>query len=84
MARAKRVRETPEVAKGVARMVMALGRRIEDPADLAEFAALRAAIDLAEREAVARQRALGFSWSEIGTGLGTTRQNAQQRFNRKA
>lgn len=79
-------RETPDVAKGVARMMRALGRRVgrEDPVDLAELQALRVVLDEAEHEAVSMLRDEGFSWSEIGDGLGTTRQNAQQRFtNRK-
>lgn len=86
MTRRRIERETPDVAKGVARMVRALGRRIgrEDPVDLAELHGLRAALDEAEKEAVTGLRANGYSWAEIGEGLGTTRQNAQQRFtNRK-
>lgn len=86
MARRKVERETPDVAKGVARMIRAMGRRVgsEDPIDLQELGRLRAALDEAEREAVAMLRDNGCSWAEIGEGLGTTRQNAQQRFtNRK-
>lgn len=85
--RIKRERETPEVAAGVSRMIRALGRRLAagDPVDLLELAKLREAIDCAERDAVAGQRETGFSWTEIGVGIGTTRQNAYQRFsNRKA
>lgn len=86
MGRRKVERETPDVAKAVARMIRAVGRRVgsEDPIDLQELARLRRALDEAEREAVAMLRANGSSWAEIGDGLGTTRQNAQQRFtNRK-
>lgn len=84
--RAKAPRETVDVARGVARMVRALGRRIgdEDPIDLANLALIRQALVEAEREAVASMRARGDSWAEIAEGLGTTRQNAQQRFTRKA
>jgi hypothetical protein len=83
--RAKVERETPEVAKAVGRMVRAVGRRIgrEDPVDLVELRRLREALDEAERLAVEGLRERGFSWAEIGDGLGTTRQNAQQRFTRK-
>jgi hypothetical protein len=83
--RTKVERETPDVAKAVARMVRAVGRRIgaEDPVDLVELRRLREALDEAERLAVEGLRERGFSWAEIGDGLGTTRQNAQQRFTRK-
>ncbi len=87
MARMKVERETPDVAKGVARMIRALGRRVGDgdPVDLQELRMLRAVLDEAERAAVEGQRANEFSWAQIAEGLGTTRQNAQQRFtNRKA
>lgn len=86
MTRSKPPRETPDVAKGVARMVRALGRRVgdEDPIDLQELHSIRVALDEAEREAVGLLRSKGCSWADIGEGLGTTRQNAQQRFtNRK-
>lgn len=85
MPKAKTPRETPDVAKGVARMVRALGRRVgdEDPIDLQELQVIRKALDEAEREAVALLRERGCSWAEIGEGLGTTRQNAQQRFTNK-
>ena len=85
--RAKRERETPEVTAGVVRLIRALGRRIGagDPVDLLELKRLRDAIDAAEREAIDGQRETGFSWTEIAVGIGTTRQNAYQRFaNRKA
>lgn len=83
--RRKVERETPDVAKGVARMIKAVGKRIgcEDPVDLAELRRLREALDEAEVLAVSGLRASGNSWSEIGEGLGTTRQNAQQRYSRK-
>lgn len=86
MAKAKSERETPDVGKGVARMIRAMGRRVgsEDPVDLQELRLLRAALDEAEREAVAMLRANDYSWTEIGQGLGTTRQNAQQRYGKDA
>lgn len=78
-------RETPDVVKGVSRMIRAVGKRIaqEDPVDLQELGQLREALDEAERLAVEGLRAAGCSWTEIGDGLGTTRQNAQQRYARK-
>lgn len=68
------------------RMIAAAGRRLADadPADLPLLAMLRADLDRALRSAVAGQRDRGFSWTEIGRGLGTTRQNALARFGRGA
>lgn len=82
MPKVRKPRETPEVAKGVARLVKALGRRVgeEDPIDLQELQLVKATLMAAERAAVARMRERGYSWGEIAEGLGTTRQNAQQRF----
>lgn len=82
----KRVRETPEIAAGVRRMVRALGRRVGDgdPVDLKELLALQVALDEALVEAVAMQHdGTGFSWAEIARELGTTRQAAQMRFGPK-
>lgn len=93
MARKKVERETPEVAQMIGRMIVALGRRVAegDPVDLGEFSILRTMLAEAERAAVEGQRRADahgeprFSWAQIAEGLGTTRQNAQQRFtNRKA
>lgn len=41
---------------------------------------LRATINAAEKELVALARGEGASWTDIGIGLGITRQSAQQRF----
>lgn len=81
MSRAKRVRETPEIAAGVRRQAAALGRRIGqgDPADLHELLALREVVDQALTEAVRQQHEI-FSWAEIAAGLGTSRQAVQMRF----
>lgn len=78
-------RETPEVAKGVGRMIRAVGRRVgaEDPVDLAELQRLREALDEAEVLAVTGLRSGGYSWTEIADGLGVTRQSAHTRFTRK-
>lgn len=78
-------RETPDVAKGVARLIRAVGKRVarEDPEDLRELQRLREALDEAEVLAVRGLREAECSWTDIGRGLGTTRQNAQQRYARK-
>jgi hypothetical protein len=51
---------------------------VEDLADT--FGVIRASLDAAERLAVANLRARGCSWTEIGRGLGITRQAAFKRF----
>jgi hypothetical protein len=78
----KRLRELPEYVGMVRRIIAAQGRRVAgaDPEDLAELAGLHTIVDRAVAEAVAGQRSAGFSWAEIGRGLGITRQAAQQRY----
>lgn len=79
--RAKRYRETPEVAAGAARMIRAVGARAAGDVD-----ALPLLVDLGEeverelRRAVAGVRRRGWSWTDVGRVLGTTRQAAQSRF----
>lgn len=82
MTRRRRDREVPEYAAFARRTVRALGARLAegDPVDLVEIERVRKELDAALDVAVKGQRAAGFSWSEIGVGLGTTRQAAQQRF----
>lgn len=74
--------ETPEFGKMLTRMIAAYGRRVgdADEVDLADMVEVRKSFDVAIADAVARQRAAGKSWSEIGQGLGTTRQAAQMRY----
>jgi hypothetical protein len=64
------------------RMLRAGSRRIAlaDPDDLAEMVQLAQQLDDAIAQAVAGQRAAGFSWAEIGGPLGMSKQAAQQRF----
>jgi hypothetical protein len=50
---------------------------------LRHIARLRADLDRIERGAVEVMRAEGASWTEIAAALGTSRQNAQQRFGPK-
>lgn len=77
--RAKKERELPEFSAMVRRLIRAHGRRVAqaDPEDLAELVALRAEVDAAIAEAIAGQRGNGFSWADVGRGLGTSRQAAQ-------
>ena len=66
----------------VRRVIAAHGRRVAhaDPEDLAGLLNLHHAIEQAVEVAIHGQRLNGFSWTDIGRGLGTTRQNAQQRY----
>lgn len=85
MSRAKRVRETPEYAAMVRRIIRAHGRRVgdADEVDLAELVAMRDVLEAAIADAVEGQRTRwGRSWTEIGRGLGTSRQAAQMRYGR--
>lgn len=80
--RRKPPRENGKYAIFAGRMVRAYRRRIAegDLADLADFAAL---ITLAEHEfgeAVSALRSRGYSWADVGSVLGISRQAAQQRF----
>lgn len=74
----KRERELPEYCAMVRRVIRAHGRRVgqADPEDLAELLTLRLELDTAIATAVQGQRRNGFSWADIGRGLGVTRQAA--------
>jgi hypothetical protein len=78
----RREREIPEYAGAVRRMIRSHGRKVgdADPEDLVDLVALRDVVDAAIADAVQGQRDAGFSWAQIGRGLGMTRQAAQQRF----
>lgn len=80
--RAGRVVENAEFAGFARRIVRAYGRRISsgDVDALPELLTLAAEIDTVIGQAVAGLRAEGYSWGEIGSRLGTTRQAAHQRF----
>ena len=77
----KRV-ENDDYAAFTRRVLTAHGRRIAagDIEGLTALAALAADIDTATRTAVTGLRAAGYSWADIGSRLGMTRQAAQQRF----
>lgn len=51
---------------------------------VARYLALAADIDTATRQAVTGLRAAGYSWAEIASRTGTTRQAAQQRWGQRA
>ena len=76
----KRDRELPDTRRPCARITrrtMAQYSGQADPEDLAELLTLRLELDTAIATAVQGQRRNGFSWADIGRGLGVTRQAAQ-------
>lgn len=82
--RRRPVRETHDVAAGAARQIRAIGKRVadEDPADLALLLELDEQLRLAWEDAIVGLRQTGYSDSEIGGVLGTTKQAVQQRWPR--
>jgi hypothetical protein len=74
--------ENDEYAAFTRRVVTAQGRRIAagDVEGLPALAALAGTVEAALADAVAGLRDGGYSWAEIATRLGTTRQAAQQRW----
>jgi hypothetical protein len=82
--RAVRVRENDEYAAFVRRVLRAYARRVADGdvEALILMTGLADEIDTAIGQAVTGLRAFGYSWAEIGTRLGVTRQAAQQRWGR--
>lgn len=78
-----RVVETAEFAAFTRRIIKAYGRRIGQHGDvdaLPELVALAGEIDAVIQQSVTGLRAEGYTWTEISSRLGTTRQAAQQRF----
>lgn len=80
--RTPRVVENSEFAAFGRRVIRAAGRRIAagDVEALPDLAALSADLDAAISDAVAGLREAGYSWGEIASRLGVTRQAAHQRF----
>ena len=80
----KRERKLPEYCSMVRRVLRAHGRRVgdADPEDLTDLVALRVELDKAIAVAIMGQRRAGFSWADIGRGLGVTRQAAQMTWGR--
>ena len=82
--RAPRVVQNDEYAAFARRVLRAYARRVADGdvEALILMFGLAAEIDTAITEAVKGLRTSGYSWAEIGTRLGITRQAAQQRWGR--
>lgn len=82
---ARREVETTEFVAFARRIMRALGRRTAeaDEVELRLLIDLQAEVETAIVTAVRGMRARGCSWSYISLALGTTRQNAQQRFGKK-
>ena len=79
--RAGRVVENDEYAAFARRVLRAYARRVAD-GDVEALILMfgrSAEIDTAISQAVTGLRGFGYSWAEIGSRLGTTRQAAQQR-----
>ncbi|BFU43390.1 hypothetical protein [Krasilnikovia sp. MM14-A1004] len=80
--RRRDVVENDEYAAFVRRIVRAYARRVAtgDIEALADMTGLSALLDEAITDAVTGLRAHGYSWADIGTRLGISRQAAQQRW----
>lgn len=78
----RRVVENDEYTAFLRRAIRALARRVcgGDIEAITGMAQLSGDLDYAIRIAVIGLRAKGYSWTEIGTRLGVTRQAAQQRY----
>jgi hypothetical protein len=74
--------ENPEYAAFARRVLRACARRIAtgDIESLTLMAELADTIDASIQDAVTGLRACGYSWAEIGSRLGITRQAVQQRW----
>jgi hypothetical protein len=77
-----RVVENDEYAAFTRRILRAYARRVADGdvEALIAMTGLAAEIDAAIRQAVTGLRSFGYSWADIGSRLGITRQAAQQRW----
>jgi hypothetical protein len=80
--RRKRVVENDDYAAFVQRAIRAYSRRIAqgDIDAITDMARLADDLDAAIRHAITGLRNRGYSWADIGTRLGITRQAAQQRW----
>jgi hypothetical protein len=80
--RAKRVVENDEYASFARRVLKAYARRVAagDIAALRELAVFVSDVDDATRFAVAGLRRFGYSWFDIATQVGVSKQAAQQRW----
>ena len=84
--RRTRLVENDQYAAFARRILRAYARRVADGdvEALTLMLGLSAEIDTAISQAVTGLRACGYSWAEIGSRLGITRQAAQQRWGRPA
>jgi hypothetical protein len=80
--RVVRVRENDEYAEFARRVLRAYARRVADGdiEALTLMVILADDLDDATRQAIDGLRQSGYSWAEIGSRLGITRQAAQQRW----
>jgi hypothetical protein len=80
--RARPAVENDDYAAFTRRVLRAYARRVAtgDIESLSLMSGLAADIDTALQQAVDGLRAFGYSWAEIGSRLGVTRQAAQQRW----
>jgi hypothetical protein len=80
--RAKRVVENAQYASFARRVLKAYARRVADGdiAALRELAVFVSDVDDATREAVTGLRRFGYSWLDIATQVGISKQAAQQRW----
>jgi hypothetical protein len=78
----KRQIETDEFLKMVTRMIRAAAVRVGngDEIQLAAFNQVQTAMKDAMKDAIHQQLDQGKSWSDIASGLGTSKQNAFQRW----
>lgn len=74
--------ESPELASAARRFARALAGRAAEGDDIAleQLVEVRDAVDAALGDAARAMHGFGYSWTEIGDRLGTSRQNARQRF----
>ena len=84
--RARRLVENDDYAAFTRRVLRAYARRIADGdvEALTLMLGLSAELDTAIAQAVTGLRAYGYSWADIGSRLGITRQAAQQRWGQTA
>jgi len=82
LTRARRLVENDDYAAFMRRVLRAYARRVAngDVEALTAMTGLAAELDTAIDEAVKGLRASGYSWADIGSRLGITRQAAQQRW----
>jgi hypothetical protein len=84
--RPRRRVENEDFVPMVRRVIRALGRRIAIEGDvetLPRLAELSAELDDVIAAAVIGLRDAGYSWAEIGSRLGTSKQACQQRWGRR-